>query len=87
MEIVFSSKSLEDRDFFKHSGQVKIQNKITKLFKWYCITSKNRLGKPEQLKYNLSGCWSREISYEHRLIYEFDDKNIYVHSLRGHYTL
>jgi toxin YoeB len=43
------------------------------------------LGKPEQLKHNLSGFWSRRISQKDRLIYKFDDDYIYIFAIGGHY--
>lgn len=42
-------------------------------------------GKPEQLKHNLSGLWSRRISQKDRLIYAFDDSSIYIFAIGGHY--
>ena len=43
------------------------------------------LGKPEQLKHNLSGYWSRRLSHGDRLIYKFDDNSIYIFAIGGHY--
>ena len=47
------------------------------------------IGKPEPLKHNLSGAWSRRITQEHRLVYEVNDKNeivtLDILSLKGHY--
>ena len=43
------------------------------------------LGKPEALKYSLSGLWSRRISQKDRVIYSFDDECIYVFAIGGHY--
>ena len=43
------------------------------------------LGKPEALKHNLSGFWSRRISKKDRLIYKFDDEYIYIFAIGGHY--
>lgn len=43
------------------------------------------IGKPEALKHNLTGLWSRRISQRDRLIYKFDDACIYVFALGGHY--
>lgn len=43
------------------------------------------LGKPEPLRHNLSGLWSRRISHKDRLIYKFDDEYIYVFAIGGHY--
>ena len=43
------------------------------------------LGKPEQLRHNLTGFWSRRISQKDRLIYKFDDNCIYIFAIGGHY--
>lgn len=47
------------------------------------------IGKPEPLKHDLSGVWSRRINQEHRIFYEIIDENtieiLNIISLRGHY--
>ena len=43
------------------------------------------LGKPESLKGNLSGYWSRRISEKDRLRYRFDETTIYIAACKGHY--
>jgi toxin YoeB len=43
------------------------------------------LGKPEQLKHNLSGFWSRRLSRKDRIIYKFDKKSIHIFAIGGHY--
>lgn len=43
------------------------------------------IGKPEPLKYNLSGYWSRRIDDTNRLVYRFDDDNLIIISCRYHY--
>jgi toxin YoeB len=43
------------------------------------------LGKPEQLRHNLTGFWSKRISQKDRLIYRFDDQSIYIFAIGGHY--
>ena len=42
-------------------------------------------GKPEPLKYQLSGLWSRRLSPKDRLIYRFDEESIYIFAIGGHY--
>ena len=42
-------------------------------------------GKPEPLKHNLSGLWSRRISQQDRVIYKYDKDNIYIFAIGGHY--
>lgn len=43
------------------------------------------IGKPEPLKGNLSGLWSRRIDGEHRLVYTVNDNAVIILSCRGHY--
>ncbi len=43
------------------------------------------IGKPEPLKYEMTGLWSRRINQKHRLIYEITTDIILIHSLKGHY--
>lgn len=42
-------------------------------------------GKPEPLKHDLSGCWSRRIDKEHRLVYQVSEKKIRILACRYHY--
>jgi toxin YoeB len=43
------------------------------------------IGKPEPLKRNLSGLWSRRLSQKDRVVYKFDDNCIYIFAIGGHY--
>ncbi len=43
------------------------------------------LGKPEPLKYDFAGCWSRRIDKEHRLVYEVQEAKIRILACRYHY--
>lgn len=43
-------------------------------------------GKPEPLKHNLSGFWSRRITQKDRIVYRFDESSIYIFALGGHYN-
>ena len=43
------------------------------------------LGKPELLRHNLSGLWSRRLSQKDRIVYKFDSDCIYVFAIGGHY--
>ena len=42
-------------------------------------------GKPEALRHQLTGLWSRRLSQSDRLIYRFDENNIYIFAIGGHY--
>ncbi|MCE2815902.1 MAG: Txe/YoeB family addiction module toxin [Cryomorphaceae bacterium] len=48
-------------------------------------TPTSGIGKPEALKHQLKGYWSRRINLEHRLVYRFDESTVWIFSLKGHY--
>ena len=85
MEIVYLPKADEDLEFWIKSGNKKILKRIALLTAAIEGNPEKGLGKPEPLKFNLSGKWSRRISQEHRFIYSFVDDKIFVYSLKGHY--
>ncbi len=85
MEIEYTLQATEDLDFWKKSNNIAVLKKIRKLIESILQSPYEGIGKPEALKYNLTGCWSRRINQEHRLIYEVFDEKIIVHSLKGHY--
>lgn len=70
-----------------------LREKDKKLHKALCKLLKEMLrgdpskemGKPEQLRHNLTGFWSKRISLKDRLIYKFDDNSIYIFAIGGHY--
>ena len=64
----------------------KVFKKINKLIKEIDRTPFEGEGKPEPLKYDFQGYWSRRITLEHRLIYKSEDNLIIIVSCRGHYT-
>ena len=64
----------------------KLHKSLCKIFKEMLRTCPSSgLGKPEPLKHNLSGLWSKRISQKDRLIYKFDDEYIYIFAIGGHY--
>ncbi len=65
----------------------KIYNKIISLTKELIEHPKTGTGKPERMKYNYSGYWSRRITQEHRMIYRIDNEKVivFVISVEGHY--
>ncbi len=85
MEIAYSKKAKEDIAFWKNSGKQKIMSKISELISAIALNPFDGIGKPEQLKHNLSGCWSRRINQEHRIVYEVIGNKILIHSVKGHY--
>ncbi|MCX6225022.1 MAG: Txe/YoeB family addiction module toxin [Bacteroidia bacterium] len=86
MEIDFLDQALDDIDFWKKAGNRRVQTRISKLLGSISKTPYTGIGKPEPLKHELSGYWSRRITDEHRLIYTVSDNRIKVISMRFHYT-
>jgi toxin YoeB len=63
----------------------KILNKINELIKVIQRTPFEGIGKPEPLKFDLKGKWSRRINDEHRLVYECTNYNLIILQCRYHY--
>jgi len=89
VEVIYSEKAQKDREFWKKSGNKSVMNKITALIEDILLHPFEGIGKPEQLKHELSGCWSRRINQEHRIIYKVTEDNtveiLDILSLKGHY--
>lgn len=81
----FSQKTDEDLLFHKKSGNKVILKKIVAFLEEIAEHPFSGTGKPEALKHDLSGKWSRRINKEHRLVYEVIDTIVKVHSAKGHY--
>ena len=85
MEIIYKSEALKDIEYWKRKGNIIIQQKISELINDISLHPTTGIGKPELLKYELSGKWSRRINKEHRVVYKIDNDEIHILSLRGHY--
>ena len=85
MEVAYLQGALDDLDFWRKSRNIKMQSKISQLIESIKIDPYKGLGKPEPLKYDLAGKWSRRINQEHRLIYQVAGNKIFIYSLKGHY--
>ena len=81
MEIILLEQAQKDRDYWKKSGNKAIMNRITALLKDIMEHPYTGIGKPEPLKYDLAGKWSRRINSEHRLIYSVNEEIIMVYTL------
>lgn len=87
MELVLLPQAQADRDYWKKTGNVAIMKRISALLADILEHPFTGIGKPEPLKHDLQGKWSRRITKEHRLIYSVSDGKVYVYvfSLRDHY--
>ncbi|MCD7894881.1 MAG: Txe/YoeB family addiction module toxin [Erysipelotrichaceae bacterium] len=84
MKIVFTEDGWIDYTYWQTEDR-KTLKRINKLIQDINRNGNDGLGKPEPLKGNLSGLWSRRINDYDRLIYKIDDENIYILSCRYHY--
>ncbi|MCD6564982.1 MAG: Txe/YoeB family addiction module toxin [Bacteroidales bacterium] len=84
MRIVFSKISWEDYTSWLNEDK-KMLKKINNLIKDIQKNPYEGIGKPEPLKYDLSGYWSRRIDREHRLVYQVDENEIRIYSCKYHY--
>ncbi len=82
--VVFDFKAFEDFNEWARIDR-KIYNKIVELIKDINRNAYHGTGKPELLKHELSGYWSRRINAEHRLIYKIEPEEIIIISCKYHY--
>ncbi|GAG23091.1 unnamed protein product [marine sediment metagenome] len=82
--IVFDPDAIEDLVYWVGVDQKRAQKILDLILEAAENPFKGR-GKPEPLKYELAGCWSRRITQEHRLVYEVTDCYIRVLACRYHY--
>ncbi len=80
----FTEKAWEDYTYWFSQDKNKVK-RIHQLLKSIDSTPYSDIGKPEPLKYDLSGTWSRRIDDEHRLVYSCESNKIIVYSCRYHY--
>ncbi len=80
----FDSSGFEDLAWWVEKDRKKAL-KIIKLIKEIQKNPFDGIGKPEPLKHDLSGCWSRRIDREHRLVYQVSEEKIRILACRYHY--
>jgi toxin YoeB len=84
MKLIFTELSWEDYLFWQKNDKQKLK-RINELLKDISRNPYDGIGKPEPLKFNYAGFWSRRIDEEHRLIYRVDDDEIQIAKCRFHY--
>ena len=86
MRLIFSPTAKEHYDFWKTTNP-RIADRIKLLLRDICEHPFTGIGKPEPLKGNLKGIWSRRINSEHRILYEVSENDIIIHilSMKYHY--
>ncbi|MGB5920506.1 Txe/YoeB family addiction module toxin [Arcobacter sp.] len=84
MNITWTDESWEEYEHWQKEDK-KVLKKINSLIKDIKRDFFNGIGKPEPLKHELTGCWSRRITDEHRLVYEVTKYSVVIISCRYHY--
>ncbi len=84
MPIKFSDQAWDDYLYWQTNDRATIK-RINTLLKEIQRSPFEGIGKPEPLKHNLSGFWSRRIDEEHRLVYSVQDDTILIAQCRYHY--
>jgi toxin YoeB len=85
MEIILSEKAQEHIAYWKETNNKAVQKRITALKNSILISPYTGIGKPEPLKYELTGKWSRRIDRENRFVYAVENDTLHIFSLKGHY--
>lgn len=84
MRLLFLEGAWNDYLYWQRVDK-KTAHKIHQLIKNIMETPYNGLGKPEALKFDFAGCWSRRIDLEHRLIYKTEEDCLTIIQCRYHY--
>jgi len=84
MKIIFLDHAWEDYLYWQSTDKSMLK-KINSLIKEIERTPFEGTGKPEPLRYNLTGLWSRRINLDHRLVYKMENDAIVIHQCRYHY--
>ena len=85
MEIVLSEQAQKHIEHWKKTKNVKIQERIIELKNAIILNPYQGIGNPEPLKHHLSGKWSRKIDKVNRFIYNIENNQLHIYSLKGHY--
>jgi toxin YoeB len=84
MKLVFSESAWEDYLYWQKTDK-RIVKRINELIGDISRNKFEGIGKPEPLRHNLSGWWSRRIDAEHRIVYQIQNESLYIAQLRYHY--
>lgn len=84
LRLTWTENALEDLDWWQQHDP-KMLKRIIQLCLEICKNPTKGVGKPEPLKFDFQGYWSRRINQEHRIIYAFDDKQVTITQCRFHY--
>jgi len=84
MNVTFTPTALDDLRYWLKTDK-RQADRILTLLEEIRRTPFDGTGKPEPLRFQLAGCWSRRIDREHRLVYQVEESEIIVLACRYHY--
>ena len=84
MKLLWEERAWDDYCYWQIQDR-KTLKRINNLIKDIQRNAFTGIGKPEPLKNNLSGCWSRRIDNSNRIVYYIDNASIIIIACRGHY--
>lgn len=85
MTVIFSEQAWADFNHWIQSNP-RMAKRIVKMIHGTLKTPSSGIGKPEPLKHDFAGYWSRRINEEHRMIYKIDQGQLLIAQLRYHYS-
>lgn len=85
MKLVFSERAWDDYLYWQTQSRKSLK-RINASIREIKRSPFEGTGKPEPLRFDLSGYWSRRIDQQHRLVYKVDDEAVYIASCRYHYN-
>jgi len=85
--VVITDEAKRDLRYWHNVGDKAILRKLDRIFQELALHPSTGTGKPEALRGDLSGYWSRRVNKQHRLVYEITESivTVFVISARGHY--
>jgi toxin YoeB len=84
MNVTFTPTALDDLRYWLKTDK-RQADRILALLEEIRRTPFEGTGKPEPLRFQLAGCWSRRIDREHRLVYQVEENEVVVIACRYHY--
>lgn len=82
---MFAPQAWEDYEYWQQTDR-SVVKRVNRLIDDALRTPTTGIGKPEPLKYGISGAWSRRITEEHRLVYSVSGDDLIVLQVRYHYS-
>jgi toxin YoeB len=84
MRVLFTEQAWNDYLYWQKNDK-RILKRVNELIRDTQRSPFDGIGKPEPLKHQLQGLWSRRINDEHRLVYEVEDNDLRIVACRFHY--